>query len=242
MELSFIIPAHNEEDHLPRTLGALRQAMATLTQPHELIVVDDDSTDRTAAIAAEHGARIVPVKLRQIAAVRNAGAAASSGRALIFLDADTVLPAATMHAAIAALNQETVAGGAYVNFDEPLGIGARSMLGLWNFMSRLHRWAAGCFLFTRADAFRGVGGFDERFYAAEEIVLSERLHRAGPFTILSQPVITSARKLHSHSITDQLVVMLKTVATGGRAIQQREGLELWYGPRHRSEGATEASR
>lgn len=230
-QLSFIIPAHNEEAQLPRTLAALRDAVRVLTVPYEVIVVDDDSTDRTAAIAAEYGAMVIPVKLRQIAAVRNAGAVAARGHHLIFLDADTMLPGATLLAACRALEHETVAGGAYVDFDEDVGAAGRFMLGLWNATSRLHRWAAGCFLFTRRDVFEAAGGFDERFYAAEEIMLSMRLQREGPFTILPTPVITSARKLRSHPLTIHFAIMLRTILTGGRAIQRREGLDLWYGQR-----------
>ena len=74
--LSVIVPAYNEELLIGRTLRALRAAGGALGQPFEVIVVDDASTDRTAAIAAEHGARVLSVHNRQIAATRNAGARA----------------------------------------------------------------------------------------------------------------------------------------------------------------------
>ena len=228
-DLSFIIPAHNEADHLPVTLPALRTAAEELGRPYEIIVVDDDSTDATPGIAAATGAQVLHVKLRHIAAVRNAGAAAAHGRYLIFVDADTTVPPGTLRAAWNALQQGAAAGGAYVDFDEALGPPWRFMLGLWNFISRTQRWAAGCFIFTRREAFDAAGGFDERFFAAEEIVLSERLKKQGPFTILREPVLTSARKSHSTEITQHLRVMLRTIATGGRAIQRREGLDIWYG-------------
>src|SRR5262245_44042640 len=67
-------PAYNEEQFLGRTLAALNVAAESLDQPFEVLVVDDASTDRTAAIACELGARVVPVAHRQIAATRNAGA------------------------------------------------------------------------------------------------------------------------------------------------------------------------
>src|SRR5205814_4676755 len=67
-KLSFVIPAHNEEQELPETLRAIRRAADSAKEPYELIVVDDASTDATAAIAQHFGARIVPVNRRQIAA------------------------------------------------------------------------------------------------------------------------------------------------------------------------------
>src|SRR5215467_13374571 len=87
--ISFVVPAYNEERLLGRTLAALHSAARALSQPYELVVVDDGSTDRTAAIATAGGATVVSVQFRQIARVRNAGAAAATGEVLIFVDADT---------------------------------------------------------------------------------------------------------------------------------------------------------
>jgi glycosyltransferase involved in cell wall biosynthesis len=101
--ISFIIPAYNEERYLGRTLNAIDQAARTLGEPAEVIVVDDASTDRTAAIAHAHGARVVSVRCRQIAATRNAGARDAQGEMLVFVDADTIVTEAAMRAAIAAM-------------------------------------------------------------------------------------------------------------------------------------------
>src|SRR5262249_50482799 len=89
--ISFVIPAYNGEQFLGRTLTALTAAARGLGQPFEVVVVDDASTDRTGAVAREHGARVVPVAHRQIAATRNAGARAAAGEMLVFIDADTVV-------------------------------------------------------------------------------------------------------------------------------------------------------
>ena len=61
--LSFIIPAHNEEFELARTLGAIRSAVSDVNQPYEIIVVDDASTDATAEIASEAGATRVSIRV-----------------------------------------------------------------------------------------------------------------------------------------------------------------------------------
>ena len=73
--ISFIVPAYNEELLLPATLSALEAAAHALGEPSEIVVVDDASTDRTAAVAEEHGARVIQVNHRQIAATRNSGRA-----------------------------------------------------------------------------------------------------------------------------------------------------------------------
>ena len=59
--ISFVVPAHDEERLIGDTLGALDAAARALGQPFEILVVDDASTDRTAAIAATHGARVIRV-------------------------------------------------------------------------------------------------------------------------------------------------------------------------------------
>src|SRR3954466_6504212 len=82
--ISFIVPAHNEEACLGRTLEAIRESADGLALAHEIIVVNDASSDRTAEIASEHKARVVDVKHRQIAATRNSGARTAVGDRLFF--------------------------------------------------------------------------------------------------------------------------------------------------------------
>lgn len=115
--ISFIIPAHNEERLLGRTLSAIDQAARALGDPVEIIVVDDASTDRTAGIAHAQGARVVSVTCRQIAATRNAGAREASGETLVFVDADTIVTEAAVRAAIAAMRGGAVGGGCAFRFD-----------------------------------------------------------------------------------------------------------------------------
>src|SRR5947208_486445 len=87
--ISFIVPAHDESALIGATLDALQAAAQLLSLQYELVVVDDASTDDTAACAARHGARVIAVAHRHIAATRNAGAAVTSGARLVFIDADT---------------------------------------------------------------------------------------------------------------------------------------------------------
>ncbi len=84
--LSVVIPTLNEARNLPRLLEALHRQTRP---PEEIIVADADSTDGTAAVAREWGAKVVPGG--RPAEGRNAGARASRGQLLLFLDAD-VLP------------------------------------------------------------------------------------------------------------------------------------------------------
>ena len=103
--ISFIIPAHNEEALLGRTLAALHASAGALDEVYEVIVVNDASTDRTGEIALGGAARLITVSHRQIAATRNAGAAAAAGNIFIFVDADTAVTEAAVRSAIRALRE-----------------------------------------------------------------------------------------------------------------------------------------
>jgi glycosyltransferase involved in cell wall biosynthesis len=89
--ISFIVPAHNEQREIGRTLQASQDAGRIVGQPYEIIVVDDASTDATATIARELHATVLRVNHRQISATRNSGARVANGEQLFFVDADTII-------------------------------------------------------------------------------------------------------------------------------------------------------
>ena len=91
--ISFIVPAHNEQACLGRTLQAIHESARVVARPYEIIVVDDASTDATAEVARQHNALVLPVNHRQIAATRNSGGRAARGDRLFFVDADTTINA-----------------------------------------------------------------------------------------------------------------------------------------------------
>jgi len=225
--LSIIVPAHNEEALLGATLAALRAAVDTLDVAAEIVVVDDASTDGTAAIAGAAGARVVGVELRHIAAARNAGARAARGTLLVFVDADTIVPAAVLRGALDAMRGGAAGGGApaVADPDSPPWVGA-AMRAVVGFM-RMAKWAAGCFVFARRDAFARAGGFDERYFASEEIHFSRALKKHGRFVVLDDAVITSGRKARTYSPWQSLLVALSLLRPGG--LRRRNA--FWYGPR-----------
>ena len=161
--ISFIVPAYNEERLLGRTLEAIHDAARGLADLYELIVVNDDSTDDTATIARVHGARVVDVKCRQIARVRNAGARAANGNIFIFIDADTLVSAETVRATLGALDRGAIGGGATVWFDGRLPLSARLVNPAFRVVMRVGRLAAGCYVFCTRAAFDAVGSLRSEF-------------------------------------------------------------------------------
>ncbi len=214
IDYSIIIPAYNEELWLPRTLELLQQAMASVTLQGELIVVDNNSSDATARVAEEAGARVVFESLNQISRARNAGARVAQGRYFIFVDADTHISCELLQQALDNLSADCCGGGVVVRFDRELRRDTRIALAIWNSISRRLRWAAGCFVYVRRDGFEVVGGFSERVYASEEIWLSRAMRRWGrkqrlKFCIIDHlSAISSGRKLEWFSTWQQLSLLL----------------------------------
>jgi GT2 family glycosyltransferase len=224
--LSFIVPAYNEEFELPRTLQAIREAAGD--EQHEIIVVDDGSTDRTAAVAHEGNAKVVPIHRRQIAAARNAGARAAQGEVLFFVDADTRINRKHVTGALAALDAGYVGGGARVAVDGNIPRWARIALHFFCFIYFALNFGAGAFLFTTRENFESAGGLDESLFIGEEVYFSLALRKLGRFKILDEPITTSGRKLRMYSAPQILKHCIRVFFSGPRVARSRTGLEIWY--------------
>lgn len=234
---SFVIPAFNEEEQLPITLASIRNCLSGFAEGSwEIIVVDNDSTDRTKLIAQREGAKVFYESSRGIARARNRGVAECSGKYVFFLDADTLIPSETFQESFEMLESGRVgAGGATICFDDSQG---RLLFGiilprLWNLISIYFRLAAGSFIFCRKDLFHACGGFPEQYYAGEELFFSRKMKKICreiglSFKIIRKsPVITSSRKLQWHSNASILLTLLLLVFFPF-SIRYRKLCGFWY--------------
>ncbi|MEO8439936.1 MAG: putative molybdenum carrier protein [Spartobacteria bacterium] len=226
--LSFVVPAHNEEHELAETLVAIRRAAEASQQSFEVIVVDDASTDATAAIARDFGARVVTVNRRQIAAVRNAGARVARGAVLFFVDADTRIAPGHVTAGLAVLSAGYAGGSARIAVDSQVAFWARLFIRAFCAVYFAMGLGVGAFIFTRRESFEAVGGFDEQYFAGEEVYLTLALKKLGRFKILREPIVTSARKVRMHSPRFVLAQSFFIAFGGKRALRSRNKLDLWY--------------
>jgi glycosyltransferase involved in cell wall biosynthesis len=237
MMVSVIVPAFNEARELDATLSSIRAALAAVAEAGwraELIVCDNNSTDRTSDIARAAGATVVFEPFNQISRARNTGAAAAQGDWLVFVDADSRPTRELLADMVTAIRGgRCLAGGSTVRFD-----GSNQVVTFvgkcWNVVSRVTRWAAGSFVFCEASAFREVGGFSLALFAGEEVDLFRRLKRLArrrgrTIEILSRhPLLTRDRKARLYTPAEGARFTLKTVLLGGRTLRSRKECFQWY--------------
>jgi len=237
MKISVIVPAFNEEKLIRETLCSIAAAAEAFREAGwetEVVVCNNNSTDRTAELACAAGARVVFEPVNQIGRARNTGAEAASGDWFIFVDADS-RPSRALFAGVAEEIQSgrCLAGGSTVQLDGHYPVATLITQG-WNVLSRLFKWAPGSFIFCEARAFRGVGGFSPELYASEEIDLFRRLKklaraRRKKIRILHRhPLVTSGRKMHLYTPREHLHFLGKTVLLLGRTLKSRDSCPTWY--------------
>jgi glycosyltransferase involved in cell wall biosynthesis len=237
LKISVVIPAFNEERLLGETLRHVTAAMAAFQRrgwETELIVCDNNSTDRTAEIARAAGARVVFEPVNQIARARNCGAEAATGDWLVFIDADSH-PSAGLLEDVAGQIQSgrCLAGGSTVRIDGHHTV-AMLITGLWNWISRSQRLLAGSFIFCGAGAFRQVGGFNQELFAGEELDLSKRLKQLARETgkeiviLRRHPLVTSPRKMRLYTAREHLRFLFRAALNRRKTLTDRDACHQWY--------------
>jgi glycosyltransferase involved in cell wall biosynthesis len=237
MKISVVIPAYNEEKLLPSTLAAVRAANRSWTDrgwDSEIIVCNNNSTDRTAEVAQAGGARVVFEPVNQIGRARNTGAAAATGNWIVFVDADSQPSGKLFAAAADAISSgKVLAGGTTMRVDAKAW-DLRCMLQVWNLISRINGWMAGAFIFVETAAFRQLKGFSPDLFVGEELDLSNRLKALArsqdrKIVILrTAPMLTSARKTELYTRKELLQFLLRFMLRRKSTQTNRDACPVWY--------------
>ncbi len=238
IRVSVVVPAFNEEKLLPACLASIRSAAVAFEKvgwAWEMIVCDNNSTDQTAAVATEAGARVVFEPVNQIGRARNRGASQAQGEWLVFVDADSEASAELfreLHGVLA--SGKAVGGGACLMADDSTSAKMQVPLAVWNRLSRLARWPAGSFLYCRRDIFEELGGFSLKHFAAEELELARRMKRAGRPRGLRMVILprarlrTSSRKVELYSMGEILRTMLQVTLGYFWSTRSARSCFMWY--------------
>ena len=201
--LSIIVPVLDEA---PRIRACLERLAPLRARGAELIVADGGSADGTAALAAAGCDRVVTAP-RGRALQMNAGAAVAAGDVLLFLHADTALPADADRLVLEALD---TGGRVWGRFDVHIAGHPRMLACVAWFMNRRSRWtgiATGdqAIFATRA-AFEGAGRYPE-IALMEDIALSRALRRASAPACIAARAVTSGRRWEKHGVWKTILLM-----------------------------------
>ncbi len=201
MKVSVIVPTLNEADNIVATLAPLQPWRQ---QGHEVIIADGGSQDETRTLASPLADQLIHAP-RGRANQMNAGASASRGELLLFLHADTRLPAGALPAMLRAM--ETASWG---RFDVRLS-GSHPLLRMVEFMmnlrSRITAIATGDqAIFIHRALFERIGGFPE-LALMEDIAMSRELKHHGRPCCIRERVITSSRRWENNGILKTVWLM-----------------------------------
>jgi len=233
--ISLIIPAYNEEKLIYRTLfsvsKAVRQFELDTDQTVEVIVVDNASTDRTVEIARRFDVTIIREERHIISAVRNAGAKAANSEILCFLDADNEVSENIFTLVYEAMQSGNyIGGGTKMILDQPGIIFKGIALG-----SQIMSYITGIsavLIYTKKETFEKLGGFDESYYAGEDLKFIFRLKKEGKRAnkhfknIYDGFVVTSARKFNVMTFADMM--LFARLLLNSKLMTQKDLCATWY--------------
>ena len=233
-KFSCIVPAYNEEEILPLTLPSIINSVKNVPgYEGRVLVVDNNSNDKTAKIAKELGAEVVFEKVNQISKARNTGGkSCPEDDYLVFIDADTYLNPELLLDSLKMLDSGQFAGGGcLVKMTNNNG---KLAAAIWTCITKTTNLAAGAYIFCLNDAFKETGGFNEKIYAGEDVFFSGQLKKWGrkngrkKFRIMGQhSIITSDRKFKWYS-SFQILKIFLIIGIMPWRLRSREKLDFWY--------------
>jgi len=250
VDLSVIIPAFNEEKLIGESIERIQAGMKEVFGANflwELILVDNNSTDETARIAKDLGAKVVQESIHQISRVRNAGASIAEGKYLLFIDADSYPPIELLFEVKENLTLKNSLGAGTTVDVQGGRLWSKLQMERLNPFMRLFSYTWGAFVLCRREVFEEIGGFSEDLFALEEIEFVRRLKKAGrkkglKFHMLKTPLITAGRKdelslkavlqlFISHSLA-VIFLLLHLILPKSLRPKGKSGLfRFWYGRR-----------
>lgn len=188
--VSVVIPTYNEADYLSATLDSVADSKAQ----KEVIIVDAGSVDGTRELARQKASRLLLSSRRQRAHQMNVGAQHARGCILLFLHADTVLPASALDHIESSLTKHGMIGGGFARRYDSNSWFLRITCLLAGLRTQWAGWFLGDqAIFIRRETFERLGGFQD-LDLFEDLDLSRRMAKAGHVVTLLPPITSSSRR------------------------------------------------
>jgi len=205
--ISVIIPAHNEQAYIRRTLDAVNRQHY---RNYEVIVVANGCSDRTIEIARDHCDNLLVVPEKGLSRARNLGAHAARGEILLFLDADTLLEWDALETLADQFTRRHSAGTLKGKPDSER-LAYNVIYWIKNFQHRwsLHKGSSGV-IFCWKDDFEAMGGFDESLEVMENSDLIGKLKTLGKYRYIDDTTATtSMRRYEKYGVKNACKLWLK---------------------------------
>ncbi len=211
MKISLIIPLYNEEKLIAETLQSIMRAKSSFEQTPdnylEVIIVDNNSTDKSIEICSKFDVKIVKEEIHNIAKVRNTGAKHATGDVLCFLDADSKV-SSNIFSLITErmITDEYIGGGTKFKLDKN-NLLFKFIYLCSNAFTRISG-LSGVLIYIKNEDFEKLGGFNENYYAAEDIDFILKMKNLGKvynkkFSNINQGYVeTSSRKFKTVTLKD----------------------------------------
>lgn len=230
--ISIIIPARDEERHLPACLKSIAEAKNKIKNTIEIIVVLNRCTDGTEQIAKQSGCRIVYCDAKNLSSIRNVGAFAANGELLITLDADSKMSVNALSNIVRVLGSGKYVGGGVWIVPERLSVGI--FITALMILPTIIKYRVFCgMFFCEKKYFEAIGGFDESLASIEDIDFGVRLARYGKTigkkyrNLFLTYIVTSCRKF-DHLGDWYFVFRPRLLLSLLKGKNQKEADRIWY--------------
>jgi glycosyltransferase involved in cell wall biosynthesis len=215
MKISFVIPAYNEEKVIADCLTSIQKEISRYAYDTEIVVVNNNCTDRTKEIVLSFtGVRVVDELRKGIVFARACGMDHSSGELIANVDADVLVPEGWLYTVMEAFTHDTelvALSGPYIYYD--LSIYHRALVRLFyycgygvyllnNYVFKVSGMLQGGNFIVRRDAMQNIGGYDTRIsFYGEDTDIAKRIRKVGKVRwTFALPMFTSGRRLRDEGI------------------------------------------
>lgn len=222
--ISIIIPAFNEEGYILSTLDAIEESInfskTTKKFEYEIIVVDNESNDKTKKILENKEVNVLTESKKSIGAVRNKGVKNAQYEILVFIDADILVPLSLFSEILSNMEDDYCTGGTVDVRYKPKRNAVKIYLKFYKTIGAIFHMSQGATQFVRKDVFDSIGGYSEKYLIGEDVDFFWRLRNFSKKNngrishIVSEAVIASTRRFDQWSIfkvlwyTNPVIILL----------------------------------